>query len=190
MFGFKLKGTARFYQSEKWLFSATARFQPSTQYRLDVLTFARRVIEERQVAEDNSLVLKSSGIGASGGIRGAYAPKDYLGFVFGGEVGYADTFSSEGRDDLASEFGLLTSFDLNPLKDIPIGLLASAKFDSFVVDNSDITEKVTTYGWGIAYTGRDDLSLSLETSHLRVPLIQSDRTVGATIIAFNLKYFF
>ena len=67
---------------------------------------------------------------------------------------------------------------------IPIGLLASAKFDSFVVDNSDITEKVTTFGWGLAYAGRDDFSLSLETSRLRVPLIQSDRTINANLVAF------
>jgi hypothetical protein len=190
MFGFRLRAAARVLQTEKWLLSTTARFQPSTQYRLDALTFAKRVIEERQIAEDNSLVLKSHGIGAAGGIRGAYAPKSWLGFVFGGEFGYADTFSDEGRDELASEIGVLTSFDLNPLRGIPIGLLASAKFDSFVVDNSDITEEVMTFGWGVAYTGREDFSLSLETSHLLVPLIQSDRTINATLIAFNLKYFF
>ena len=190
MFGFKLRAAARIHQSERWLFSGVVRFQPSTQYRLDVLTFAKRVIEERQVSEDNSLVVRSSGIGGSAGIRGAYAPREYLGFVFGGEVGYADTFDSEGRDDVASEFGLLASFDLNPLWGIPLGLLASGKYDSFVVDNSDITEEVTTYGWGLAFTGRDDFSPSLETSHIRVPLIQSDSTIGATLIAFNLKYFF
>lgn len=190
MFGFKLRVAARVLQTEKWILSTTARFQPSTQYRLDVLTFAKRVIEERRIAEDNSLVLKSHGIGVAGGIRGAFAPKSWLGFVFGGELGYADTFSEEGRGELASKIGMLTSFDLNPLRGLPIGLLASVNFDSFVVDNSDITKEVTTFGWGVAYTGREDFSMSLETSHLMVPLIHSDRTINATMIGFNLKYFF
>ncbi len=189
-FGFKLGAAARFHESEKWLFSGVARFQPTTQYRLDALTFVKRAIDEGQITEDNSLVLKSDGAGAALGVRGAYAPRDYLGFAFGAEVGYADTFDADGRDDPASEFGLLTSFDMKPLWGVPLGLIASIKSDGFVVENSDITEGVTTFGWGVAYTGRDDFSLGVEFSHIWVPLIQSDQTVTANLGAFNLKYFF
>ena len=129
-------------------------------------------------------------MGAAAGLGGAYAPKPWLGFIATGNVGYADTFSSEGRSDLAWDLGGLVSFDLNPLKGIPLGLLASFQQDAFVVDNSDITNKVTAFGLGVAYTGRDDFSLSLETSNLRVPLIESDRTISAFMVGFNLRYFF
>jgi len=190
MFGFTLGATARVLQTEKWLLSAKARFQPSTQYRLDILTFAKRVIEEGKITEDNSVVIKSEGIGAAAGVGGAYAPKPWLGLMFAGNLGYADTFSEEGRSDLAWDLGGLASFDLNPLRGIPLGLLVSVKQDAFVVDNSDITNKVTAVGWGLAYTGRDDFSLSLETSHLRVPLTKSDRTITASLFSFNLRYYF
>jgi hypothetical protein len=190
MFGFKLRATARVLQTEKWLLSTSLRFQPSTQYRLDILTFAKRVIEEGKITEDNSVIIRSHGVGGAAGLGGAYAPKPWLGFVFAGNAGYADTFSDEGRSDLAWDVGGLASFDLNPLRGIPLGLLLSVKQDAFVVDNSDITDKVMAFGWGVAYTGREDFSLSLETSHLRVPLTKSDQTITATLVGFNLRYYF
>jgi hypothetical protein len=190
MFGFRFRAVARLFQSDRWLLSSSVRVQPSTQYRLDILTFAQRVIDEGQISEDNSVVIRSDGVGAAAGLRGAYAPKPWVGFVFGGNLGYSDTFSEQGRSDLAHDFGGLASFDLNPLYGVPVGFLASARWDTFVLDNSDITDKATTFGWGVAYTGRDDFSLGLETGHTRIPLIQSDRTVTATVVKFNLKYFF
>jgi hypothetical protein len=190
MLGFTLGATARVLQTDKWLLSTKLRFQPSSQYRLDILTFAKRVIEEGKIAKDNSVILKSDGIGAAGGVGGAYAPKPWLGFIFAGNLGYADTFSEKGRSDLAWDAGGSASFDLNPLRGLPLGLLLSVKQDGFVVENSDITNKVTALGWGVAYTGREDFSLSLETSRLRVPLTKSDRTITANLFSFNLRYFF
>jgi len=190
MFGFELRAKARALQTENWILSGTLRIEPSTQYRLDVLTFARRVIEEGMISEDNSIVIKSEGVGGAAGLGGAYAPKPWLGLVFQGELGYADTFSEAGRSSLAWNLGGLASFDLDPLSGIPLGFIASIHQDSFVVDNSDITNEVTAFGWGVAYTGRGDFSLSLETSHARVPLIKSDQTITANLIGFNLRYFF
>ena len=66
----------------------------------------------------------------------------------------------------------------------------SVKQDGFVVENSDITNKVRALGWGVAYTGREDFPLSRETSRLRVPLTKSDRTITANLFSFNLRYFF
>lgn len=190
MFSFRLRATARILQTEKWLLSGTARFEPSSQYRLDILTFVKRVIDEGEIAEDNSVLIASDGMGAAAGFGGAYAPKPWLGLVFNGELGYADTFSEEGRSDLAWNLGGMASFDLNPLTGTPLGFLFSLSQDSFVIENSDITEKVTGFGWGIAYTGRDEFSISLESSLLRVPLIESDDTISASIIGFNLRYYF
>jgi hypothetical protein len=190
MFGFKLRAAARVLQTDKWLLSTTLRVEPSTQYRLDILTFARRVVEEGMIAEDNSVVIKSNGVGGAAGLGGAYAPRPWLGFVLTGNVGYSDTFSEKGRSDLAWDLGGLASFDLNPLRGIPLGLVLGVKQDAFVLENSDITDKIVAVGWGLAYTGREDFSLGLETSHVRVPLTKSDRTVTATLFSFNLRYYF
>lgn len=187
MFGAKFRATARMLQREKWLLSATARFQPTKQYRLDVLGFAERVIEEGKVSEDNSLVIQSNGIGSAGGVSAAYAPRPWLGFVFQGELGYADRYRDNG---LAWNVGTLASIDLNPLYGVPLGFTVSGKQDSFVLENSDLTEKQTSFGWGVAYTGRSDFSLNLETNHLSVPLIDSDDTIGANMFRFNLRYYF
>jgi hypothetical protein len=189
-FTFEFGATARVLEREKWLLSGTLRIKPSTQYRLDILGFVRRAIEEGEISDDNSVVVRSEGIGGAVGFGTAYAPKPWLGFVVNGDLGYADTFSEDGRRDLAWDIGGLASFDLNPLIGVPLGFIASGMQDSFVVDNSDITEKVTTFGWGVAYTGRSDFSLSLETGHLRIPLIKADDTISATVFSFNLRYFF
>ena len=157
---------------------------------MDILGFVERAIEEGEISEDNSVVIRSEGVGGSLGLGGAYAPKPWLGLIFRTEAGYSDTFSAEGRGDLAWAFGGLASFDVNPLYGIPIGLIVSAEQDGFVLNNSDITDKVRSFGWGVAYTGRADFSLSLETSRSRVPLLKADKTVTANLVSFNLRYFF
>jgi hypothetical protein len=187
MFGVKLRATARVLQTEKWIVSTTLRYQPNTQYRLDILNFVKRAIDEGQISEDNSVVIQSDNSGGALGVGAAYAPKPWLGFVFQGEGGYANT---ENRDATAWKFGGIASFDLNPLYGVPLGFTFAGFRDSFVLENSDITDKVTSVGWGVAYTGRDDFSLSLETARLRVPLLKDDQTIGANLIRFNIRYYF
>ena len=74
---------------------------------------------EYQHAVTHRLALSASasgaariGIGAAGGVGGAYAPKPWLGFIFAGNLGYADTFSEEGRSDLAWDARGSTSFHI------------------------------------------------------------------------------
>ena len=189
-FNFEFGATARVLRTEKWVLSGTLRFEPSTQYRLDILSFARRAIEEGGISEDNSVVIRSEGVGGAAGIGGAFAPRPWLGLIFRTEAGYSDTFSADGRGDLAWVVGGLASFDLNPISGVPLGFLVTGKQDGFVLANSDITDKVRTFGWGIAYTGRNDFSLSLETSRSSVPLLKADKTITANLVAFNLRYFF
>jgi len=187
MFGVKLRASARVLQTEKWLVSTTLRYQPTTQYRLYILGFVKRAIDEGQISEDNSVVVQSDNSGGALGVGAAYAPRPWLGFVFQGEGGYANT---EARDATAWKFGGIASLDLKPLYGVPLGFIFTGKKDSFVLENSDLTEKVSSVGWGVAYTGRDDFSLSLETVHVRVPLLKDDETIGANLIKFNIRYYF
>jgi hypothetical protein len=82
------------------------------------------------------------------------------------------------------------SFDLNPLTGIPLGFLATAQEDAFVLNASDLAKRTRALGFGVAYTGREDFSLSLEVTRMRVPLVESDSTVDAASIDFNIRYFF
>jgi hypothetical protein len=189
-FSFEFGATARVLEREKWILSGTFRLEPSTQYRLDILGFVNRAIEEGEIADDNSVVIRSEGVGGAMGLGGAYAPKPWLGLIFRTEAGYSDTFSSDRRGDLAWAFGGLASLDINPLWGVPIGLIVTAEEDGFVLNNSDITDKVRSLGWGVAYTGRADFSLSLETTSSRVPLLKADDTITANLVSFNLRYFF
>ncbi len=190
IFGFKIHALARVFEAEKWLVSGLLRLQPTTQYGLDPLGFAQKVIEDGKVSEDNSLTNSESGTGGALGVRAAYAPIDWLGAVFMLDVGFTDTFSEEGRDALATALGGHFSLDLNPLKGIPVGFLGGFKYDGFVLENSDISDSATTTSAGVAFTGRGDFSLSLEAAWLNVPLIESDRSVNAYSGTFNLRYYF
>ena len=189
-FGFEFRAAARILQRERWILSGTLRAEPSPQYRLDILTFAKRAIEEGKIAEDNSVVIRSEAVGMALGLRGAYAPRAWLGFILGGEAGYSDTFQeTEGRN-VVWRLGGQASFDLDPLTGIPLGFLATAQEDGFVLNASDLAKRTRALGFGVAYTGREDFSLSLEVSRMRVPLIQSDSTINAASIDFNIRYFF
>lgn len=187
VFGTKLRATARVLKNEKWIVSTTLRYQPTTQYRLDILNFVKRAIDEGQISEDNSVVVQSNNSGFGVGVGAAYAPKPWLGFVFKGEGGNANR---EQGSATAWNFGVIADIDLKPLYGVPLGFIFTGEQDSYVLENSDLTEKVTSAGWGVAYTGRDDFSLSLETTHLRVPLLKDDQTIGANLIKFNIRYYF
>ena len=66
IFAFKFRAMARILERENWMLSGTLKLEPVTQFGLDVLDFARRVIEEGKISEDNSLIRKATTYGGSG----------------------------------------------------------------------------------------------------------------------------
>jgi len=190
IFSFEVQAKARFLQREKWLLSAILRMQPTTQYGLDPIGWVKQVIEDGGLSEENSLLASSTTYGGAIGVRGAYAPRPWIGFQGLLDLGFANAFSDDGRSTLKTAFGGLVSFDLNPSKGIPLGFTASFKTDEFVEANSDITDKTHATGLGVLYTGREDFSIGLETTFLNIPRLSSDGAVNASSFAFNLRYYF
>ena len=190
IFGMEFRGLVRLVQRDKWMLSANLQFHPTSQYAVELIPFVRQAIDEGRITEDNSLVRASKTVPGTLGLRGAYAPNPSVGFLLLGDLGYADSFGEGSRDGLASVFGGMVSWDLDPGRSIPIGLILSLKHDQLVVEHSDIAENATSVGGGIAYTGRSDFSLSVEGSHVRIPLAANDQSVTAMTVSFNMRYFF
>jgi hypothetical protein len=81
------------------------------------------------------------------------------------------------------------SFDLNPLKRIPIGLLGAFRNES-LSEKSDNIASQQTWSFGIFYTGRRFLSLGLETFWARIGQARTDEKIDVARTQVAMRYDF
>lgn len=88
------------------------------------------------------------------------------------------------------EFGASATYDLNTKNQFPVALGAGFR----IVSNSptlEYTKRLTQYYMlQLAYTGRKDFSLGLESLYTRIPVNFRDLTINLTSFAFNWAYYF
>ena len=80
--------------------------------------------------------------------------------------------------------------DLNPGTNVPIGFVGSVLYQSENDRGDDIAGRQTLFGLGVFYTGRNDLSLGLETSFQRFDQRDFENRVNAGSVKLVLRYDF
>jgi len=175
IYGYELGGSAMLVERRNWLITATADLRGNTLYGVAPLDFARAV--KQSVVNGDTVgaisgaedVLLSSGdnLRVLGGLRGAYTPSAWIGFLGFAEAGSGNRFSDSGRTIGVANYGVATSIDLRVLKGhVPFGLQGTYRDETLAErDNTTSTGGgATTWGLGILYTGRRLFSIGLENS--------------------------
>ena len=198
LYGYELGGTASMVKKRNWQLSATVDLRSNKLYSVAPLDFARSVVNAIQAGDSTGAVqagedtLLSSGtnLRALGGVRAAYAPATWIGFTGFVESGLGQPFE-EGRDNTSVvNFGGALSLDLNSLKSIPIGFLATFRRESLSEKGDDIGGSAVSSGFGIFYTGRRFFSMGLENTWQRIDQRSSDADINAVLARIVLRYDF
>lgn len=189
IYGGALGVKVKLLKSENAMLSVGADLVSSSITGVDILGFIRDVIDNDVPVDSARLVrtVEASTTRISG--LGAWAPRPWLGLTGYLGTGWSDVFSTDNRSDPLFAAGGLASFDLRPLTRTPIGFTAGGKYDSLVPRGADIANKVWALTFGVAYTGREDLSLGLEYAYMRLPLKSYDADLTVHSIGFNLRYY-
>lgn len=122
-------------------------------------------------------------------VRYAYGVNDLVGFSAFGSVGVGENPRENYDDDVFWKLGGVASIDLYEYG-APIGLAGGLRTSSYpeTFDNTDGNSWAALFA--IAYMGRPDFSITLDTVYERVPLDYQDIAVGYIGFTAGLIYIF
>lgn len=190
VYGVALEGKFVAWRDDRTQISAVARLARKNLFGIDPFGFAQRLIEEGELTKDNKLIKEGNVNRGSLGLAAARAVRPWLGFtgfVLGGSA--QPVLESDNREWFV-DTGAAASFDLNPLRSIPLGFVLGYDFDSFPEGGSDVARGIHRGTLGVNYTGREDFHIGAELSVATLKQTDINNTLAATVFALNLRYYF
>jgi len=187
--GFELGGLVRIWQNDKAILSAAASYRDNKFIGVDIIGFAQSIIDSG-IIDTSKLLTKIPSDRWKGGLRFAYAFNDLVGFLLYTDLGGGD--SLEGNEDRETVFdiGGLVSLDLNARTKLPIGFVFGYHRTTYPEASGDLVENMGVISFRIAYTGRREFSIGLETNYSKALIVDSDKTLNFGSVFINLQYYF
>ena len=197
LYGYSLGAMFNVVQKQNWQLSATADVRGNTLYSVAPLDFARAVVDNVENGDStgavqdaqDSLLASGDNLRVLGGVRGAYTPAPWIGFIGFLEAGLGEKFEKGSDNTSVVNFGTAISFDFNPLTRTPVGLLATFRNES-LSEKGDEVGSVQSYGFGIFYTGRRFFTLGLENTWSQISQHQTDKKIDVAQARIVLRYDF
>lgn len=193
VYGGTFGATFRLVEQKRFFLSAIAETRSNSIYAINPLDFVRDVIASGTADSTTSLLEKGNNWRLVGGLRTAYGFSPLLGVAGLVEFGPATRFfADEGGERNTSQFSLggSVSLDLDGTTRVPIGFVGSLLYQSENDRGDDIAGRQATFGLGVFYTGRNDLTLGLETAFQRSDQRDLENKVNTGQIRLVLRYDF
>jgi hypothetical protein len=189
VYGLQFQGKVQIIRRSKWLLTGMLDLSGSNLFGINPLEFAQGIVDSG-LTKENSLVQESNTARATLGLGAAYAPTNWLGFTLIPNFGAVEPFGSSSYDKTVFRLEATGTFDLGQLSSVPLGLLVTFQHDSFPSGGSDIVDDIQSYGFALAYTGRDEFSISLESLNGTLKLEGAERNSLAKQLLLNIRYYF
>jgi hypothetical protein len=198
LYGYGVGASANLLRKERWQLAATVDLRGNTLYSMSPLAFAQELLSEAgsgdstgavQAAQD-TLLDSGDNLRVLGGLRGAYAASEWLGFTAFVEGGLGEKFNDGLDNTTVINYGASASVDLNPLTDVAIGLLGTYRRESLGEKGGDDIGDAELYGLGIFYTGRRFFSVGLENTWNQIRQLRADTKIEAVQARIVLRYDF
>jgi hypothetical protein len=197
LYGYGLGGSVNVARKRAWQLAATADLRGNTLYGVSPLGYVRSVVAAvaegdtagALTAAQDSLLSTGDNLRVLGGVRAAYTPAPWIGFTGLFEAGLGEKFRKDSDNVTVTNFGVTTSFDLNPLARVPVGLLGVFRNESLNEKNDDIGSS-QAFGLGVFYTGRRFFSLGLENTWSQIHQSRTDKKIDAVMVRIIVRYDF
>jgi hypothetical protein len=188
--GAQLTGVARVAERRNWLLSGTLGISSTNITGIRLLDFAREVVDSGKITPDNKLIRSGSATRGSVGLRFAQGLNGLFGYTLLAEEGFGDSFRDGESSASSYRLGGTVNFDFRPKYRVPVGLLAGYLVNSLAPIGGDINGNMESYLFQVAYTGRKDFSIALESSYSTVPLNQSNERLKFNATQLTMRYYF
>ncbi len=188
-FAGELGATARFWSSERAALAVSADVALGNAYTINVLDFAEDVIEDG-LDEENSLMSELGGSQGRLGLVGAWAAKRWLGVTAFMDWGWSEGSGARNWDERRLGGGSTVGIDFKELGAVPVGIRFTFSSEPAAQEGTGLDDDIRSYGVGVFYTGRPELSVGLDAMFLRLPLIDSDAEADALQLSVDMRYYF
>jgi hypothetical protein len=187
-FNFDLGTKFRLWRNERFFLSANLALASTSLTFVNVLDWARRVVETRELT-DSLLVATGESSSFRGGVQISYAPAAWLGLTGSAETGVGNAFG-DNPTDLLFQGSIMADVDLDPVNGWPIGFFVAFDRNSFSNQGSDLVTSTNSFSYGIFYTRPEDFSIGLEWRLARLKQVETEAKLDANSVNINFRYWF
>ena len=180
--GFTLGWEFRLHENESSILSGSAT----------VGTTSVTLIDVRSYVTDPSLGLSHSSTPLLASLAARYARgfNDLVGLSAFGEVGLGEN-PAENLDNTGFwRIGAALSLNLDQRHDLPLGFALGMRTSSYPITSENPAGNSWTWLLSMAYMGRSDFALTLDTEFEQVPIDYYDVTMSYLGVTIGLKYCF
>ncbi len=189
--GYSLGAKIKIWENDKMMLSGSIDYNSSQVALYSIYDFLLRVIDEGAIDDSAraKLLEKDNITSMFANINYAYAPTRWLGILANLGWGLGNAFN--GKDKGNARIGLAASVDFANVDfvEFPIGVLVSAKYNSFSESGENATD-LLTLGLRIGYTGHKDFDVGIENTYQSLNFRLSDEKIKTILIALKIRYYF
>jgi hypothetical protein len=165
-----LGATARVWSAERAALAVSADVVLGNAYTINILDFAEDLIENGW-DEESSFVSESNTSQGQLGLVGAWAAKRWLGVTASVDWGWTEGSGDRNWDGRRLGGSGTVGIDFKELDAVPVGVRVAFSSQPIGQGGTDPNDDITSYGVGVFYTGRPELSIGGDATFLRLPLI-------------------
>jgi hypothetical protein len=175
-----------------WEFGVAETEKSVLSASVEVGQTAITVIDVGGFIEDPSLGLSRSytPLMVNAAARYAYGINDLVGLSATGSIGHGETPGNDLEDTWFWRLGGVASFNFSRRYDVPLGVALGLRTSSYPLTFENVDGNSWAGLFSIAYMGRPDFGLTLDTEYERVPISYQDVTMGYVGVTIGLRYYF
>ncbi len=181
--------TARVWGAERAALAVSADVVLGSAYTINILDYVEDIIEGGW-DEESSLLSESNTSHGRLGLAGAWAPKRWLGVTASVDWAWADGSGDRSWDERKLGGSGTVGIDFKELDAVPVGVRVAFSSQPIGQGGTGPADDIRSYGVGVFYTGRPDLSIGADAIFLRLPLIDSDVKTDALQFSIDMRYYF
>ena len=164
-YGFNLGATVKILQSKKAALSAAGDLRFNSVYAYNVIRFVVDVINTG-LDDDNQLLDKGMTNTYVAGLRFAFSPSKWFGFVALTEGGFGTPFLETQSNSGVVAFAVSAECDLGAGTKVPLGFQVFLRWDNFTDLYPEIADTIWRTGLVIGYTAVENFYAGLEIAYL------------------------
>jgi hypothetical protein len=189
-YGFELGWLIKVMETKKVTLSATINLWNKSGTTINFYDFIKDIIDNGELRPENQLVFSKDYIQGGGGLRAAWTPNKFIGVNGLVEFALGESLKNNGTK-IFYNFAGSADFDLKTISSIPVGFATGFVINTFLSSgDTSIDSYASNLFLRTAYTGRDDMLISLDLTYNKIPVKYSVDPLKGTTVNLSLEYFF
>ena len=189
--GFEFGWMLRLWHGNKSQLTGAISINNRTVNAINLVNFIRDMVDNPDSIQ-TTLTKKKNPLDGGVGIRYAYAFNESIGIQGYINASNGESLVTDNRNVWRFDTGILGSLNLRRRYDIPIGFNLGYTVNKYTVFEDQDGERVKSFIFKVAYTGREEYNLGLEFTHINTvaPLIKGENKLEYISTIFTMVYFF